>query len=165
MRQTPIQFVPSHPVWVKGTNFSRRVLRKHLQQHRQAILARAWVEVEDRAFRPDFKDPGLVYAIVPQAKRANHPDMQGTFLLLHLLTRVLFKFGCIIFLIIAFCVIDWAWRLRPLEKLLFWNSPLGTSVRVDWIRRNYELEISRPLFTVDRRIMNRSKVDVILEME
>ena len=32
--------------------------------------------------------------------------MQGTFLLLHLLTRILFKFGCIIFIIIASCVID-----------------------------------------------------------
>ena len=67
--------------------------------------------------------------------------MQGTFLLLHLLTRVLFKFGCIIFIIVASCVIDWAWRLRPLEKLLFGNSPLGTRVRVDLIRWNCELSL------------------------
>ena len=45
-------------VWVRGTSFSRRVLRKHLWQHRKAILARAWVEVEDRAFRPRLRRPG-----------------------------------------------------------------------------------------------------------
>ena len=47
-----------------------------------------------------------VYAVVPQANHADQPDMQGMFLLLHLLTRVLFKFGCIIFIIVASCVID-----------------------------------------------------------
>ena len=32
--------------------------------------------------------------------------MQGTFLLLHLLTGVLIKFVCIIFIIVASCMID-----------------------------------------------------------
>ena len=91
--------------------------------------------------------------------------MQGTFLLLHLLTRVLFKFECIIFIIVASCVIDLNLEVETLENPLFGNSPLGTRVRVDWIRRNCELEISGPLLTLDRRIMNRSEVDVILGMD
>ena len=41
----------------------------------------------------------------------------------------------------------------------------GRRVRVNWIRRNCELEISGPLLTVDLTIMNRFEVDVILEMD
>ena len=36
---------------------------------------------------------GCVYAVVPQAERTDQPDMQGMFLLLHFLTRILFKIG------------------------------------------------------------------------
>ena len=36
--------------------------------------------------------------MVLQVEHTEHPDMQGTFLLLHLLTRVVFEFGCIIFI-------------------------------------------------------------------
>ena len=43
-----------------------------------------------------------VYAVVSQAECANQPDMQGTFLLLH----VLFKLGCIILIIVTSCVMD-----------------------------------------------------------
>ena len=65
--------------------------------------------------------------------------MQGTFLLFHLLTRVLFKFECIIFIIIAYCVIDLGLEVDTSGKAVFFgNSPLGTRVRVDWIRRNCE---------------------------
>ena len=60
----------------------------------------------------DFGDKGRVYAVVPQTERADHPDMQGTFLLLHLLTRVLFKFGCIIFIIVASCVRDLGLKVK-----------------------------------------------------
>ena len=49
---------------------------------------------------------GGVCVVVPQAEHAGQSDMQGTFLLLHLLTRVLFKFECIIFIIVASYVID-----------------------------------------------------------
>ena len=45
---------------------------------------------------------GHLYAFVPQVERADHPDMQGTFLLL----QVLFKLGCIILIIVASCVMD-----------------------------------------------------------
>ena len=33
-----------------------------------------------------------------EAEHTEQPNMQGTFLLLHLLTRVAFKIGCIIFI-------------------------------------------------------------------
>ena len=46
---------------------------------------------------PRGKDP-----MVPLAERADQPDMQGMFLLLH----VLFKLGCVIVIIVASCVKD-----------------------------------------------------------
>ena len=44
------------------------------------------------------------------------------------------------------------------------SSPLGTRVRVDKICRDYELEISGILLTVDLRVMDMSEFDVILRM-
>ena len=40
------------PVWVRGTSFHCGVLRKRLQQYRQARGARVWVEVKYRTHRP-----------------------------------------------------------------------------------------------------------------
>ena len=42
-----------------------------------------------------------VYAVVPQTDFAYQYDIQGTFRLSHFLIRVLFKFGCIVFMFIA----------------------------------------------------------------
>ena len=47
--------------------------------------------------------------------------MQGTFLLLHLLNRVLFKLGCIIFLIVASCVIDLNLEVETSGKAVVWE--------------------------------------------
>ena len=44
-------------VWVGGNSISRRVLRKHLLQHRQAREARVWVEVGDKAHRSRLRRP------------------------------------------------------------------------------------------------------------
>ena len=44
---------------------------------------------------------GHVYMVVSQTKLANQSDVQGTFRLSHFLTRMLFKFGCIIFMLIV----------------------------------------------------------------
>ena len=54
--------------------------------------------------------------MVLQAEHAKQPDMQGTFLLLHLLTRVVFELDASYSFINASCVKFWAYRLRPLEK-------------------------------------------------
>ena len=45
------------------------------------------------------------------------------------------------------------------------NSPLGTRVSVDQICRDYELEISRILLSVDLRVIDMSEFDVILGMD
>ena len=44
---------------------------------------------------------GHVYSIVPQIELAYQSDIQGMFRLSHFLIRVLFKFGCIVFMFIA----------------------------------------------------------------
>ena len=42
---------------VRGTGFSRRVLYKHLRQHRWARGAKVWVEAMDKAHRPGLWGP------------------------------------------------------------------------------------------------------------
>ena len=45
------------------------------------------------------------------------------------------------------------------------NSPLGTKVSVDQICRDCELEILGILLTMDHRVLNMLKFDVILGMD
>ena len=45
------------------------------------------------------------------------------------------------------------------------SSPLGIRARIGTIGRGCELEISGTLLTMDLRIMDMSKFDVILEMD
>ena len=45
------------------------------------------------------------------------------------------------------------------------SSPIGSKVSVDQISRGCELEISGILLTVDLRVMDMSKFDVILWMD
>ena len=52
-----------------------------------------------------------------------------------------------------------------MEKPLYVNSPLETKVSVDQICRDCESEISRILLTMDLRVMDISKFDVILKMD
>ena len=54
---------------------------------------------------------------------------------------------------------------ETLEKPLYVNSPLGTRVSVDLICRDFELEISGILLTMDLRVMDMSEFDVILGMD
>ena len=57
---------------------------------------------------------------------------------------------------------------RPLETLdepLYVSSPLGIGARIRMICRGCELEISGSLVTLDLRIMDMSKFDVILGMD
>ena len=55
--------------------------------------------------------------------------------------------------------------LETLEEPLYVSSPLGIRVRIRMICRGCELEISGTLLTVDLRIMDMSKFDVILGMD
>ena len=55
--------------------------------------------------------------------------------------------------------------LETLEEPLYVSAPLGIRVRIRMIGRGYELEISRTLLTVDLRIIDMSRFDVILGMD
>ena len=56
-------------------------------------------------------------------------------------------------------------KVETLEEPLHVNSPLGTMVKIDQIYRDYELEISGILLTIDLKVMYMSKFDVILRMD
>ena len=106
---------------------------------------------------------GRVYFLVPQIELAYLFDMQGTF---PLSQDVLFKFGCIIFmLIVASCVNVLGLNVKSLGKPLHVSSSLGIRVRIDKICRDCELEISGILLTVDLRVMDILDFDVILVMD
>ena len=55
--------------------------------------------------------------------------------------------------------------VETLEKPLHVSSPLRTRVRIDKICRDCELEILGILLTVNLRVMDISKFDVILSMD
>ena len=55
--------------------------------------------------------------------------------------------------------------LETLEESLHVNSPLGIRARIGTMCRDCELEILGTLLTVDLRIMDMSKFDVILMMD
>ena len=88
------------------------------------------------------------------------------FRLAHILIRVLFKFGCIVFMFIAtFGVNALGLKVEALEKLLYVKSPLGIRMRIDKICWDCELEISGILLTVDLQVKDISDFDVILDMD
>ena len=77
--------------------------------------------------------------------------MQGTFLLLHLLTRVTFKLDASYSFIIASCVMDLGLEFKAFRETRCGCSFLGCRVRVDRIGRDCELEISKILLMMDPR--------------
>ena len=86
-------------------------------------------------------------------------------MLFRLWERVLFDSSASHSFIAASCVEALGLEVKTLENPLYMNSPLGTRVTVDHICRDYELEISRILLTMDLRVMDMSKFDVILRMD
>ena len=56
-------------------------------------------------------------------------------------------------------------RVETLKEPLYVRSPLGIRTRIRMICQGCELEISRTLLTVDLRIMDMSKFDVIIRMD
>ena len=108
---------------------------------------------------------GRIYAITPQAESADQPVIQGTFLLSRIWARVLFDYGASHSFIAASIVIELGLEVKTLEEPLFVSSPLGIRARIGMICRGCELEISGTLLTVDLRILDMSKFDVILGMD
>ena len=89
--------------------------------------------------------------------------MQGTFLLSHLLTRVVFKFDTSNSFIVASCVIGLGLEVKAFREIMG-NSSLGCRVRVGQMCRDRESGISMILLIVDLRAVDILGVDVILDM-
>ena len=87
--------------------------------------------------------------MVQQVEHTEHPDMQGTFLLLNLLTRVAFKLDASCSFINASCAIDLGLEVEAFREARCGCSSLGCRVRVDLIGRDYEIEIYEILLVVD----------------
>ena len=77
----------------------------------------------------------------------------------------MFDYGASHSFTIASCVKDLGLEVETLEESLHVSFPLETRVSVDKICRDCELEISGILLTVDLRVMDISKFDVILGMD
>ena len=60
---------------------------------------------------------------------------------------------------------DLGLEVETLEESLHVSSPLGTKANIDEICRDYDLQISGILFTVDLRVMDMSEFDVILGID
>ena len=87
------------------------------------------------------------------------------FLLSRLWVEILFDYGASHSFIVASCVEELGLEVETLEKPLYVSSPLGTSVSVQQICCNCDLEISGILLTVDLRVMDMTEFDVIFEMD
>ena len=68
-------------------------------------------------------------------------------------------------LIVASCVNVLGLEVETLEKPLHVSSPIGIRMMMDQICRDYELESSGILLTVNLRVMDISEFDVILRMD
>ena len=89
--------------------------------------------------------------MVLQVEHTEQPDMQGTFLLLHLLTRVAFELDASYSFINESCVTYLDLEVEAFREAMCGCSSLGCRVRVDLIGRDCELEISEILLIVDPR--------------
>ena len=76
---------------------------------------------------------GHVYAVTPQAKSADQPVIQGTFLVSRLWARVLFDSGASHSFIVASVVIELGLEVETLDEPLYVSSPLGIRVRIRMI--------------------------------
>ena len=76
------------------------------------------------------------------------------FLLSHLWAKILFDFGASHSCVATSSVDVLCLEVETLEEPLHVSYPLGTRVRIDKICRDYELEISGILLTVDLRVMD-----------
>ena len=88
---------------------------------------------------------------------------QGTFLLSHLLTRVVFKLDASNSFIVASCVIGLGLEVEAFREMMG-NSSLGCRVRVGQMCQDRKSWISVILLMVDLRAIDILGVDVILDM-
>ena len=108
---------------------------------------------------------GCVYTITPQTEPVDQSMIQGMFLLSRLSANILFDSGALHSFITASSVDVLGLEVETLDELLYVSSPQGTRVRIDKIYRDFELEISGILLTMDLRVMDILDFDVILGMD
>ena len=78
---------------------------------------------------------GRVYFVIPPAEPADHPVIQGTFLLSHLWARLLFDLGPSHSFIAASVMIKLGLEVEALEEPLYVSYPLGIRARIGMICR------------------------------
>ena len=78
---------------------------------------------------------------------------------------MLFDYGASHSFIAASVVIELGLEVETLEEPLYVSSPIGIRARIGMICQGFDLEISGTILTVDLRIMDMSKFDVILGMD
>ena len=79
--------------------------------------------------------------------------------------RILFYYGALHSFIAASCVRELGLEVETLEEPMHVSSPLGIRVSVDMIFQGCELEILGILLTLDLRVMDMMKFDVILGID
>ena len=84
-----------------------------------------------------------------QTEPIDQSVIQGMFLLSRLWAKILFDFGASHSFITASSVDVLGLEVETLDEPLHVSSPLGIRVRIYQICRDYELEISEILLTVD----------------
>ena len=67
--------------------------------------------------------------------------------------------------ITALCVKELGLEVETLKKPLHVSFPLGTRMSIDMICRDYDLDISGILLTLDLRVIDMSNFDVVLGMD
>ena len=87
--------------------------------------------------------------MVLQAEHTEQSDMQGTFLLLHLLIRLAFELDASYSFINASCVIDLDLVVEAFREAMCGCFSLRCKVRVDLIGRDCALEISEIFLMVE----------------
>ena len=90
--------------------------------------------------------------------------MQGTFLPLHLLTRLEFELNASYSFMNESCVTDLGLEVEAFREMMG-NSSLGCRVRVGQMCRDRESGVSVILLMVDLRVVDILGVDVILDMD
>ena len=107
-----VQFIPPHPSMGQRNQFqSRGAIQApsaaHMGQRGQSVGRGQVQSLQAKISRTQ----GRVYVVVPKAE-------QGTFLLLHLLTRVAFKLDASISFIVASCMIESGLEVEAFREMM-----------------------------------------------
>ena len=134
MGQGWIQYVPLSPSMGEGSQFQSQ----GAERAPSAIQAgeRGQTMGRGRGRGPQAGTSGIqgrVYAVIPLAEPADHPVIQGMFLLSCLWARVLFYSSASHLFIAASVVVELGLEVETLEEPMYVSSPLGIRTRIGMI--------------------------------